>query len=50
MSVTVVRDADGRWHRTDILACTESSVLELGEETETDPDELDGERCSNCTW
>lgn len=50
MPVTVVRDADGRWHRTDILACSESSVLETGDEREADPAELGGDRCSTCTW
>ncbi|MDS0292857.1 hypothetical protein [Halogeometricum luteum] len=50
MTTTVVRDEAGRWHRTDILACAESSVLATVEEREADPQELGEKRCPNCTW
>ncbi|ELZ26467.1 hypothetical protein C474_20004 [Halogeometricum pallidum JCM 14848] len=50
MTTTVVRDEKGRWHRTDILACGESSVLTTADEREADPDELGEDRCPNCTW
>ncbi|ADQ67364.1 hypothetical protein GL213_08935 [Halogeometricum borinquense] len=50
MPVTVVQDADGRWHRTDILACVESSVVDTSAEQEAEPDELGEELCSKCTW
>ncbi|SFR47423.1 hypothetical protein SAMN04487947_1851 [Halogeometricum rufum] len=50
MAVTVVQGTDGRWHRTDILACTESSVLETGEKQDRELEELGEDRCSNCTW
>jgi hypothetical protein len=46
----VVRDGSGEWHRTDILACSASAVLEPVEERRVVPDELGEERCPNCTW
>jgi hypothetical protein len=48
--LSVVRDASGEWHRTDILACAASGVFEPVEERRVDPEELGRERCSNCTW
>jgi hypothetical protein len=48
--VTVVRTGDGVWHRTDILACQQSSVLEREEQKRVDPAKLGDDRCDVCSW
>lgn len=48
--LTVIRAADGDWHRTDILGCQRSSVIDPAEEREADPENLNGDRCEYCTW